>query len=38
MKRCSLAAALSARRIAAMIIFLKVLLAAASGAVIFALL
>jgi len=38
MKRCSLAGALCARRLAAMIIFLKLLLAVASGAVIFALL
>ena len=38
MKRCSLAAALRTVSIAAMIIFLKLLLAVASGAVIFALL
>ena len=38
MKRCSLAAALCVRSIIAMIIFLKLLLAVASGAAIFALL
>ena len=38
MKRCSLAVTLCAVSIAAMIIFLKLLLAVASGAVIFALL